>query len=480
MKTLIILSCFVLPIILCACDDSGGEDNNHNNVNNSNNTNNVNNSNNVNNIPDFSTPVGDPAVLYELRGIINTYAALEGGTATDGIGGMSLHVDGDDVLYSQRPVITEFCSSDGTGLIVLSTIGVVSGDSNPHENHVQSGTYSTIYVYLEKAGLLALKEAGQEILRGDAIHVVVHVRTEYFERIDGVRLYRRCNTLVDTGESTSAIQVEMAGVTDFSPGEVVVSRGNVAMTGDTEVITARTGLTEMDEGELCRFIIDGEYVDGETFYSELYADLALDCELPDGFMEGNGDVLTGLFKGTIEVSRGDGTEAGGPGSFDLTLGGAAVEVDDMNRFAAIDQDATEVVHLVLMGDYRAITSSHISLNIVNVDFSREELLASAAEGLTVLDATAVEGALVYYYEYKEIGGGFRYMVCPLAVPSEDTSGWQIAVCNTENVDFDLGEPFQVALNIPMTNDATALAEATGISEACSCVENTAAIDCSDF
>lgn len=468
-------------IVLGACDDDSSQENNINSTNNINTTGDTTLNNTVE-WPDFTTHQSDPGLLFELSGIVNSYEDLVNQTAVNGIGHMTLLEDGIEAAYVDRPVVTEFLPEDRDPMLVLSALGPQSADPNPHENHVASGTYSTIYVYLFRHILEEKLNQEEALLYGEEIDAAIHVKTNYYVRKDGMRFYRRCNALVDTQESGSVVALDTEGVDDFSVGQLFSARGNIILSDDPEVIEERSAIQEEDNGEFCIFIIDGVYVDAATFYDGLESELALTCELPEGFLDPTTtESLRGLFKGEIVEFIGNGSEAGGPGNFVVSLTSGQIPIQDTNRFVALEERPEgDLLRLVLMGGYQTLGADHIRLNMLNLDFFRDELVSQSASGLTTLAPEAVYAFSLYDYEYKSVGGVVSYKVCPLATLVDATAVGELRFCDTGNTDFSVGEPFELAVNIPLTSDASAMVQDFGEVGFCSCARGDEEIDCGEF
>ncbi len=441
---------------------------------------------------DFNTP--ERSVLFEFKGLINTYEEMLAQTDTKGVMDLTLKLGDIDITMNDYPTSYRLLYPDdeeqygelaGTEHLILGA----HGDLKQEGNYV---LYYTIIIGMPVTALEEIKknktpEATAETLaaRANLMH------TTYLNRPDNSIVWRRCMIAALDKPAESRLFVNFANNADFTPGENLLAWGNLALTTgfDPEKLTGY----EQYEGQWCNFKLNDTVITKEQYEEELVKDVTkLDCDLPEGFLDGAGDTsVTYTFKGAINEAGAQQNTAGF-GAFTVNVDGEAVEASDYIAIAttSVGTAGQELVAVESLGGIETITGqNHYKYNYFAAIVDKQTLLDAKTAG----DASCLfsgigdgEKAFVQLFavEEKQVDSVTYQKICPTAVLAPLPATSAILYCIGGNTGFAVGEEVQSAANVTLTTDESymmQLFEVDSADKLCGCNENyTTVIECSAF
>jgi hypothetical protein len=364
-----------------------------------------------------------------------------------------------------------------------------------HGDLKQEGSYVLYYTIIVGMPVTSLEEikknktpeatAGTLEARTNLYH------TTYLRRADNSIVFRRCMVAVLDKPEESRLFVNFANNVDFTPGENILAWGNIALTTDFDP-TQLTGYEEY-EGQWCTFKLDDTTIDKAQYEEELVKDVSkLDCELPEGFLDGAGDTsATYTFRGVINEAGAQQNTAG-YGTFTVKIAGTEIPVSDYIAIAttSVGTAGQELVAVESAGGLVTISGqNHYKYNYFSAIVDKQTLLdAQGAGDTSCLFSGIGDGALafvqLFYVEEKQISSTIYQKVCPTAVLAPLPATSAILYCIGGNTAFAVGEEVQSAANVTLTTDEAYMMEVLQVDSAdklCSCSENyTTVIECTAY
>lgn len=441
---------------------------------------------------DFNTP--ERNAVFEFKGLINTYDDVAAQTDTKGVMDLTLKIGDIDITMNDYPTSYRLLYPDdeeqygelaGTEHLVMGA----HGDLKQEGNYV---LYYTIVIGMPVKNLEEIKKnktpqatAGTLEARANLYH------TTYLNRPDNSIVWRRCVIAVLAAPEESLLFVNFANNSDFTPGENLLAWGNIALTVDFDP-EKLTGYEEY-EGQWCNFKLDDTVITKEQYEEELVKDVTkLDCDLPEGFLDGAGDTsATYTFKGVINES-GVQQYTAGYGTFTVKVAGEVVEASDYiaTASAAVGTGGQELVTIDSAGGLVTITGqNHYKYNYFSAIVDKQALLDAKEKGdASCLFSGIGDGALAFVQlfavEEKQVDSVTYQKVCPTAVLAPLPATSAILYCIGGNTEFAVGEEVQSAANITLTTDESYMMQIFEVDSAdklCGCNENyTTVIECSAF
>ncbi|HOW52371.1 MAG TPA: hypothetical protein PLV42_10055 [bacterium] len=440
---------------------------------------------------DFNTP--ERNVLFEFKGLINTYEDTMAQTDTKGVMDLTLKIGDINIAMNDYPTAYRLLYPDEEQYGELAgTEHLIFG---AHGDLKQEGSYVLYYTIiigmpvtnLENIKKEKMPEATAETLaaRTNLLH------TTYLNRADNSIVWRRCMIAVLDKPDESRLFVNFANNTDFTPGENILAWGNIALTTDFDP-EKLTGYEEY-EGQWCTFRLNDTTITKAQYEEELVKDVTkLDCDLPEGFLAGVGDTsATYTFKGVINEAGAQQNTAG-YGTFTVKIAGAEVPVSDYTAIATTSLGAAgqELVAVESLGGVEMISGqNHYKYNYFAAIVDKQTLLDAKESG----DASCLfsgigdgEKAFVQLFavEEKQVSSVTYQKVCPTAVLAPLPATSAILYCIGGNTAFAVGEEIQSAANVTLTTDEAYLMQVFEVDspdKLCGCNENyTTVIECSAF
>lgn len=440
---------------------------------------------------DFNTP--PRSVVFEFKGLINSYDDVLAQTDTKGVMDMTLTLGDIDITMNDYPTSYRLLYPDeeqygelaGTEHIMLGSFGDLK----------QEGSYVMYYTFIAGMPVTALEEIKKnktpEATAAALESRVNLTHTTYLRRPDNSVVLRRCMIAVLDTPEESRLFVNFVNNVDFTPGENILAWGNIALTVDFDP-EKLTGY-EQYEGQWCSFRLDDATIDKTQYEAELMKDVTkLDCEVPADFLDGAGDTsATYTFKGVINESGAQQNTAGF-GAFTVKVAGTEIPVSDYIAIAttSVGTAGQELVAVESLGGIETITGqNHYKYNYFSAIVDKQTLLdAKTAGDASCLFAGIGDGekafVQLFAVEEKQVNSITYQKVCPTAVLAPLPATSVILYCIGGNTEFAVGEEIQSAANVTLTTDETYLMQVFEVDSAdklCGCNENyTTVIECSAY
>ncbi|HNT26819.1 MAG TPA: hypothetical protein PKH10_01450 [bacterium] len=440
---------------------------------------------------DFNTP--ERTVLFEFKGLINSYEDVMAQTDTKGVMDLTLKLGDIDIPMNDYPTAYRLLYPDEEQYGELAgTEHLIFG---AHGDLKQEGSYVLYYTIIVGMPVTQLEEIKKN-KTPDATAETLEARTNllhttYLNRADNSIVWRRCMIAVLDKPEESRLFVNFANNNDFTPGENILAWGNIALTTDFDP-TKLTGYEEY-EGQWCTFKLNDTVITKEQYEEELVKDVTkLDCDLPEGFLDGAGDTsATYTFKGVINEA-GTQQNTAGYGTFSVKVAGTEIPVSDYIAVAGTSTGTAgqELVSVESLGGLETITGqNHYKYNYFAAIVDKQTLLDAKEKG----DASCLfsgigdgEKAFVQLFavEEKQVNSVTYQKVCPTAVLAPLPATSAILYCIGGNTAFAVGEEIQSAANVTLTTDEVYMMEIFEVDspdKLCGCNENyTTVIECSAF
>ncbi|HSA33226.1 MAG TPA: hypothetical protein P5077_05815 [bacterium] len=441
---------------------------------------------------DFNTP--ERTVLFEFKGLINSYEDVLAQTDTKGVMDLTLELGDIAITMNDYPTAYRLIYPDdeeqygelaGTEHIIFGA----HGDLKQEGSYV---LYYTIIVGMPVTKLGGIKKDKTPEATAEALEARTNLlHTTYLNRADNSIVWRRCMIAVLDKPEESRLFVNFANNTDFTPGENLLAWGNIALTADFDP-TKLTGYEEY-EGQWCTFKLNDATITKEQYEDELVKDVSkLDCDLPEDFLDGAGDTsATYTFKGVINEA-GIQQNTAGFGTFTVKVAGEAVEASDYIAIGSTSLGTTgqELVSVESLGGIEEVGGqNHYKYNYFAAIVDKQMLLDAKEKG----DASCLfagigdgEKAFVQLFsvEEKQVNSVTYQKVCPTAVLAPLPATSAVLYCIGGNTSFAVGEEIQSAANITLTTDETYMMQVFEVDspdKLCGCNENyTTVIECSAF
>lgn len=441
---------------------------------------------------DFNTPARN--VLFEFKGLINTYDDVMAQTDTKGVMDLTLTLGDIAIAMNDYPTAYRLVYPDDA-----EQYGELAGTEHlifgAHGDLKQEGSYVLYYTIIIGMPVTDLEDIKKEKTPEATAETLAArtnlLHTTYLNRPDNSIVWRRCMIAVLDKPTESRLFVNFANNTDFTPGENILAWGNIALT--TGFDPAKLTGYEEYEGQWCTFRLNDTTITKAQYEEELVKDVTkLDCDLPEGFLDGAGDTSAiYTFKGVINQSGAQQNTAGF-GTFTVKVDGEPVEVSDYIAIGStsVGTAGQELVAVESLGGIETITGqNHYQYNYFAAIVDKQMLLDAKEKG----DASCLfagigdgEKAFVQLFavEEKQVNSVTYQKICPTAVLAPLPASSAILYCIGGNIDFSVGEEIQSAAHVTLTTDEAYMMQIFEVDSAdklCGCNENyTTVIECSAF
>lgn len=430
----------------------------------------------------FMEPLFSECVVFEYRGLINSYEDLASSHVTLGSGDFAyysstmdpLRLDESAYVYRYRvPHDYHLPELRGVELMIM-------GVSHQVEGTMADVEYYNISAGFPVEGFLAMME--EELFQGPLIdpmwftvrRVWIHVR-----EWDRTQFRKYCEIAGRKTESSeSKIFLSFFDNVELTPGENLLLWGNIVLTDPVEI-------TEQNEEEHCVFyqgstpITRQQYLDGISLTGP-----TISCEIPDGFFDAaTTRNATMLFSGLINDPANQSFEYG-YGVLEIDLDGTEIVADDYYALSyRWTQGQTDLLVHQTLGSVEVLGQDHYSFYMVQSIIDPEVLTEMKNGGIRTIpyDPSSMFFQLEWMEE-KIRGDDIWYRSCPAAVSDPQSQSGSLLACHEQNVTFAPGERLEIAANIDLTDDAATLHDVFGMTEDCYCYRNTTTqlVDCTEF
>jgi hypothetical protein len=328
---------------------------------------------------------------------------------------------------------------------------------------------------------------------------VVYMTYAGKQRKDKVKLYRYCYLAVrDPAVAASRLQVRAtAGFKDGAPLSVW---GNIALSSAPAALLKASPVLVKDKqtGLHCRYYKGSQPVTQEQYYAGLEVEVELDCQPPAALtkpLPGGGAQLRYLFSG--KVNPASKISAPGLGTFTAQLGGKTYIEDSTMQYAVLTSHgflagaSKPAVGMVGIGEVTQVATDHVRYRMVTTYLSVQALAAlDTSKGGVDLPCTAGQCLIAVTENEQLTKDGVKYSrTCPVALDDKAGAGSSggsgsgsaggVFACRAGSAE---GEALQLAVNLPLVDDATKVQSALGLTGPCYCLmgTNNQLIPCSQF
>ena len=427
-----------------------------------------------------TTPVAENALMFEFKGILNS---IETNPPERGLATFTVLLNGEkvvlDVDASGRVV-----EKDDKKLIQMSAFtDLETLDNTPEMQFVIK--YNVATAIVDSADLMKIKNEGTNIITSDKIQNASMYAAKMYKKKDETTLVRFCQIAVnDKKNSDSAIFVNHKDNKSFDVGENIFTKGNVALTDDKAAILELFPDNVEDEGLLCSYRINADWVSKEEFYAEVEKGI-IDCKLPENYLTpASENYFTFQFNGIInKIDAAQNSQTTASSDYKLHVNGKDIKITDMGGYSQqLKINETDVTGIFSFGDYLQHSDGTITYNMLEIHLPTTGLNELKTSGKNTF-APGDNGypLLLSVIWNKKDENKYIGKLCPIGVvPANDTTS-SFFVCHDKNVNFAEGEKLQIAANINLSTDAEAIKSFYKIEDVCYCVDGDGAtVDCSEF
>jgi hypothetical protein len=437
--------------------------------------------------PGFSTPVSPNALVFELKGMINSYdSVLHSENATYGKGKFQFHATGKQPeVIQEDPMVFEYVyegkdAGAKAGKRVLALRGL-------RFHHLES---SAARFRITLAQVIIPEEALDRTAVTQEVDVAASKLSATLRditsvvRADDVVLYKDCTLgVIDAKNTGSRLRVDQhQGKAGLAVGRPLFIWGNLALETDP----ARLDALLAGKGQRCGCTKDKKPITCAEFETEAQkSGEELSCPLPQGFLEpGSTSHLSMTFKGPINGTGGEASPASGLATLSAIVGGKPYALDYLSHarrypFTSGSWTGQEIVEILSMGDVKTVAKDRYTFNVLLTRVRVDLLQKLKADGVHQPPADTQLGYVAFLFEAEQIypeAGDNLVRMCPVAVTA--TPPGSLHLCHAANKTFAAGETLELAASLALSADPQQVAAWLG--SGCFCTKNNATISCDAF